>query len=152
MSKKITLSCNDGKSFEIDEAVALQSQTIAHLVKDNNNSSIFVPVTNVRSNILELVIEYCKKHVDGDSSSTDEDLKKWDTEFVKFDDESTVLHLINAAKNLDIESLNSLGCKRAAEIIANKSVEEVRAFFNIENDYTPEEEEEVRIENPLAFY
>ncbi|WRX28336.1 SKP1 component, partial [Theobroma cacao] len=38
-----------------------------------------------------------------------------------------------------------------ADRIKNKSVEYVRRFFGIENDYTPEEEAAIRAENEWAF-
>ena len=34
---------------------------------------------------------------------------------------------------------------------AGKTPEEIRRIFNIKNDFTPEEEEEVRRENQWAF-
>jgi hypothetical protein len=37
-----------------------------------------------------------------------------------------------------------LGCKTVANMIKGKSVEEIRAKFNIVNDFTPEEEEQIR--------
>ena len=60
-----------------------------------------IPLPNVTGKILAKVIEYCKKHVDakakdGDakSSTSDEELKTWDTEFVKVLDQSTLFELI----------------------------------------------------------
>ena len=36
-------------------------------------------------------------------------------------------------------------------MIKDKSVEEIRQTFNIKNDFTPEEEAEIRKENQWAF-
>jgi S-phase kinase-associated protein 1 len=36
-------------------------------------------------------------------------------------------------------------------MIKGKTVEEIRTIFHIENDFTPEEEEEIRRENKWAF-
>jgi S-phase kinase-associated protein 1 len=38
-------------------------------------------------------------------------------------------------------------CKTVAEMIRGKTPEQIRAHFNIVNDFTPEEEEQVRREN-----
>lgn len=38
-----------------------------------------------------------------------------------------------------------------AEMMKGKTPQEIRDIFHIKNDYTPEEEEEVRRENQWAF-
>ena len=44
---------------------------------------------------------------------------------------------------MNIKSLLDLTCKTVADMIKGKTPEEIRAHFNIQNDFTPEEEEEV---------
>lgn len=61
--RKITLKSSDGEIFEVDEAVALESQTIKHMIEDDCADS-GIPLPNVNSKILSKVIEYCKKHVE----------------------------------------------------------------------------------------
>ncbi|KAI4381785.1 hypothetical protein MLD38_007827 [Melastoma candidum] len=82
--------------------------------------------------ILSKVIEYCKKHIEAGAAKAEEkveeeELKNWDAEFVKVD-QATLF-----------------------ELILGKTPEEMRKTFNIENDFTPEEEEEIRRENHWAF-
>ena len=48
-------------------------------------------------------------------------------------------------------SLCSTSCMTVANMIKGKTPEEIRKTFNIKNDSTPEEEEEVRRENQWAF-
>ncbi|KAH7566235.1 hypothetical protein JRO89_XS08G0122300 [Xanthoceras sorbifolium] len=151
--KKITLTSSDGESFEVEEVVANESQTIKHMIEDDCANS-GIPVPNVTSKILAKVIEYCKKHVEsaaktGDRSSSnnnnsasaavDDELKNWDAEFVK------------AANYLNIKGLLDLTCQTVADMIKGKTPEEIRKTFNIKNDFTAEEEEEVRRENQWAF-
>jgi S-phase kinase-associated protein 1 len=52
---------------------------------------------------------------------------------------------------LNIKELLDLTCQTVADMIKNKTPEEIRRIFNIVNDFTPEEEEEVRRENQWAF-
>ena len=93
------------------------------------------------------VIEYCKYHHKAEQESLPEDEKNvWDKDFVKVDDE-TLFNLILAANYLDIKSLLDLTCKTVADEIKGKTPEEIRIRFNIKNDFTPEEEEEVKREN-----
>ena len=40
-----------------------------------------------------------------------------------------------------------LTCKSVAEMIKGKTPEEIRKHFNIKNDFTPEEEAQVKKEN-----
>ncbi|CAL0331928.1 unnamed protein product [Lupinus luteus] len=150
--KKITLKSSDGEAFEVEEAVALESQTIKHMIEDDCADN-GIPLPNVTSKILAKVIEYCKKHVEATSSEekpNDEDLKAWDADFVKVD-QATLFDLILAANYLNIKSLLDLTCQTVADMIKGKTPEEIRKTFNIKNDFTPEEEEEVRRENQWAF-
>ncbi|XP_030464129.1 SKP1-like protein 1B [Syzygium oleosum] len=151
-AKKITLRSSDGESFEVDEAVAVESQTIKHMIEDDCADS-GIPLPNVTSRILAKVIEYCKKHVESAKSedrTTEDDLKAWDAEFVKVD-QATLFDLILAANYLNIKGLLDLTCQTVADMIKGKTPEEIRKTFNIKNDFTPEEEEDVRRENQWAF-
>ncbi|KAL1833279.1 hypothetical protein DCAR_0103356 [Daucus carota subsp. sativus] len=153
-SKMIMLKSSDNENFEVEEAVAVESQTIKHMIEDDCANTT-IPLPNVSSKILAKVIEYCKKHVE--SPKTDEvnktvedELKTFDAEFVKVD-QATLFDLILAANYLNIKSLLDLTCQTVADMIKGKTPEEIRKTFNIKNDFTPEEEEEVRRENAWAF-
>ena len=101
-TKKIVLKSSDDESFEVDEAVARESQTLAHMVEDDCTDN-GIPLPNVTGKILAKVIEYCKKHVDAAAAKTeatadggapsDEDLKAWDAEFMNID-QATLFELI----------------------------------------------------------
>lgn len=60
------------------------------------------------------------------------------------------IFLIQAANYMDIKPLLDVGCKTVANMIKGKSPEEIRKTFNITNDFTPEEEEQIRRENEWA--
>ncbi|KAG6422694.1 hypothetical protein SASPL_113072 [Salvia splendens] len=158
--KKIILRSSDGEVFEVDEAVAVKSQTIKHMIEDDCVDNV-IPIPNVTGKILSKVIEYCKKHVDAAASSdstkaedkvasSDDELKAFDADFVKVD-QATLFDLILSANYLNIKSLLDLTCQTVADMIKGKTPEEIRKTFNIKNDFTPEEEEEVRRENQWAF-
>ncbi|KAK6115166.1 hypothetical protein DH2020_034918 [Rehmannia glutinosa] len=160
-TKKITLRSSDGEVFEVEEGVAVESQTIKHMIEDDCADNV-IPLPNVTGKILSKVIEYCKRHVDAVASATkaddklsstaagDDDLKAFDADFVKVD-QATLFDLILAANYLNIKSLLDLTCQTVADMIKGKTPEEIRKTFNIKNDFTPEEEEEVRRENQWAF-
>ena len=56
-----------------------------------------------------------------------------------------------AASYLNIKGLLDLTCQTVADMIKGKTPEEIRNIFNIKNDFTSEEEEQVRRENQWAF-
>ncbi|XP_048541569.1 SKP1-like protein 1 [Triticum urartu] len=161
--KMVTLKSSDGEEFEVEEAVAMESQTIRHMIEDDCADN-GIPLPNVTSKILSKVIEYCNKHVQAkpaDAAAAGaaapdaaappaEDLKNWDAEFVKVD-QATLFDLILAANFLNIKGLLDLTCQTVADMIKGKTPEEIRKTFNIKNDFTPEEEEEIRRENQWAF-
>ena len=147
----IVLKSSDGESFVVEEAVARQSKIISFLVEELPDQEL--PFTNLTSEILRNVIEYCKKHVveygSGDSSSSSsDDLKKWDVKFVGEIDQPTLMDLIMAANYLHIPSLLDVTCQKVADMIAAcEDEKEIRSTFNIENDFTEEEVEAIRMEN-----
>ncbi|KAM0923383.1 hypothetical protein ACQ4PT_005569 [Festuca glaucescens] len=157
LKKMITLKSSDGEEFKVEEAVAMELQTIRHMIEDECADNE-IPLPNVNSKILSKVIEYCNKHVhaakpvaDGASAlSPAEDLKNWDAEFVKVD-QATLFDLSLAANYLDIKALLDLTCQTIADMIKGKTPEEIRRTFNIKNDFTAEEEDEIRRENQWAF-
>ncbi|GFR46832.1 hypothetical protein Agub_g8468 [Astrephomene gubernaculifera] len=155
-AQKVKLMSSDAQMFEVDEDVAFQSQTVKNLVEDAGTDDA-IPLPNVSGRILAKVIEYSKYHVEAEKKGADEkpakseeDVKRWDEEFVKVD-QATLFDLILAANYLNIKGLLDLTCQTVAQMIKGKTPEEIRKHFNIKNDFTPEEEEEVRRENQWAF-
>ncbi|KAK0577123.1 hypothetical protein LWI29_028126 [Acer saccharum] len=133
-SRKITLVSSDGETFEVDEAVALESLRMKYYI-DCNCADNGIPLPEVTSKILSKVIEYCKKHVesrklDDCATSAVDDLKAWDAEFVRVD-QATLFDLIHAAHYLDIESLSKLTCKTFLEMTRGKTEEEFKRAFKL---------------------
>jgi S-phase kinase-associated protein 1 len=148
---QVTLQSQDGQEFKVEVNVAEMSETIKNLIEDAGVDQA-VPLPNVTGKILSKVVEYCKYHVDNpiedkkDGEKRTDDIIGWDLDFCKVD-QPTLFELILAANYLDIKDLLDLTCKTVANMIKGKTVEEIRKTFNIKNDFTPEEEEQVRKEN-----
>ncbi|KAG8470426.1 hypothetical protein KFE25_008847 [Diacronema lutheri] len=142
----IKLKSKQEELFEVEREVACRSVTVKNMVEDTGSDTP-VPLPMVDSRILTKVIEYCKYHHGSETARVPEEEKaNWEKDFVKVDDE-TLFNLILAANYLDIKSLLDLTCKTVADEIKGKTPEEIRVRFNITNDFTPEEEEEVKREN-----
>lgn len=148
----VVLQSQDGQTFKIEVKVAKMSETVKNLIEDAGTDSI-VPLPNVSGKILSKVLEYCKYHVENPVAVSEnkeekrtDDIIGWDMVFVKVD-QATLFELILAANYLDISGLLDLCCKSVAIMIKGKTPEEIRGQFNITNQFTPEEEEQVRKEN-----
>ena len=65
-------------------------------------------------------------------------------------DQALLFDLVIAANYLDIKPLLRLASARIAALIKGKSIEEIRQFFKMTNDFTPEEEQRIIEENNFA--
>jgi len=149
----VRLESSEGKIFEVEEAAAVQSVFIKKFVEDIGRKNP-IHLDYVSTEILEKVIEYCTYHVDHPPRpmETADDVDQWDVEFLMNVDKPTLFQLAQAAHFLVIKSLLDLVCRTIADaIIACKTPEKVREMLHIQNDFTPEEEQKIRLENQWAF-
>ncbi|CCU76648.1 unnamed protein product [Blumeria hordei] len=157
---KITLISNDGAVITVDSQVAMKSVLIKNMIEDLGDAvaESDVPIPNVNESVLRKVIEWCQHHKhdpapaaddDSDSRKRTTDIEEWDQKFMQVDQEM-LFEIILASNYLDIKPLLDVGCKTVANMIKGKSPEEIRKTFNITNDFTPEEEEQIRRENEWA--
>ena len=70
-------------------------------------------------------------------------------EYIELVDDD-VFDIILAANFLDIKELLALGCAKMGSVIRSLSIPEFRKRFDIVNDFTPEEENEVFDEQVIA--
>jgi len=151
----VKLESSDEQVFEVPREIAEMSITVKHMLDDvDADSDAPIPLPNVTGKILAKVIEWAKYHHANPDPPSDEkkdekrtdDIIPWDKEFCDVD-QPTLFELILAANYLDIKPLLDLTCKTVANMIKGKTPEEIRKTFNIKNDFTPEEEEQIRKEN-----
>merc|ERR1712166_1307850 len=125
----IKLQSSDGETFPVDVDIARQSVTIRTMLEDlgmEEEEDEAVPLPNVNAAILKKVIQWATYHKV---------------------DQGTLFGLILAANYLDIKGLLDVTCKTVANMIKGKTPEEIRKTFNIKNDFTAAEEEQIRKEN-----
>ncbi|KAK4711264.1 hypothetical protein R3W88_005777 [Solanum pinnatisectum] len=80
----------------------------------------------------------------------EDQLKNFDQDFLKMS-HSELLDVVLAARYLDDKQLKKVIIQEFADRITGKTLEEIREVYGIVNDYTPEEEEEVRREYAWDF-
>lgn len=114
-----------------------------------------VPIPNVTADILRKVLVYAEHHKNDPVKYDDEEeskckrtdnISEWDAEFCGSDHE-TLFQLVLAANYLDLKGLLELICKTLANMLKNKTADEIRKTFDLTNDLTPAEEEQIRREN-----
>ncbi|KAJ8111581.1 hypothetical protein OPT61_g5852 [Boeremia exigua] len=158
-SQKIKLTTSDNIDLEVDRQVAERSILIKNLLEDlGGDNDEAIPIPNVNEPVMKKVLEWCEHHRndppasqddDSDSRKKSTDIDEWDQKFMQVDQEM-LFEIILAANYLDIKALLDVGCKTVANMIKGKSPDEIRKTFNIQNDFTPEEEEQIRRENEWA--
>ncbi|KAF7051034.1 hypothetical protein CFC21_059319 [Triticum aestivum] len=156
--KMVRLCSSDGEEFEVaEETIVAASVMIKDMLEDGEVAVGVIPLPNVTGPILSRVLDYVNRHFsdphDHKTSScpaADDPLRRFDDSFVQVD-QDTLFDLMLAANYLDMKSLLDLTCKTVADQIRGRTLEEIRKKFNIVNDYTKDEEQEVRRENSWAF-
>jgi len=159
MSQQIKLQSNEGDIFNVDLKTAKMSKTVKTMLEDlgfdDSKKDETVPLPRVSSDILRLIIDWSTYHKDDkvyENNNDDykerriDDIPKWDIDFLKVD-QGILFEIILAASYLDINDLLEIGCQTVANMMKGKTPEEIRKIFNIENDLTPKEEDEIRKEN-----
>jgi len=154
---KVKLLCSDGETVVVDLDIAEKSILIKGMIDDAGPDEE-IPLPNVKKAILDKVIEYCM-HLRNNSppdiekplrsSNISDVTSEWYANFINLD-QDMLFEMILAANYLDVKSLLELSCAKIASLIKNKSVQEIRKFFMIENDFTPEEESQIMEENKWA--
>lgn len=153
----LVLISTENEKVTISKKVALMSELVKTMAEGDKEESE-IPLPNVKAPVLKKVTQYMKYHHDNPPKEIDKPLKsasmnevvsQWDADFVEVDQE-LLFELILAANYMDIKPLLDLTCAKVASLIKGKTPEQIRKTFNIQNDFTPEEEEAVRQENKWA--
>lgn len=149
--------CKDGDVLEVNVEAANHSALIKGLIEDGGTDDE-IPIAQVTKPVMEKVIVFCEKlretapaEIEKPLSSNDlaQVVDAWSAEYVDVDQEM-LFEIVMAANYLDIKPLLELSCAKVASLIKGKSIQEIRQFFQIENDFSPEEEAQVMEENRWA--
>uniref|UniRef100_A0A7S2SQM9 Uncharacterized protein n=1 Tax=Rhizochromulina marina TaxID=1034831 RepID=A0A7S2SQM9_9STRA len=153
----VQLVSQEGDNFQVEAKVAKMSELVKTMLPDEDEGDEVqeIPLPNVKSSVLGKVIEFCRHYKEDPmteiekplkSSTMSEVVQEWYATFVDVEQE-VLFELILAANYMDIKPLLDLTCATVASMIKGKTPEEIRKTFNIVNDFTPEEEAQVREEN-----
>ncbi len=136
---KVTLKSIDGAMFPLScEALRLSQYLSACTSFCETSTPIMIPYP---ASLVERLVQYLERH-----AQNADDLETWDEEFCKVS-QPVLFEIILMGYYCRVESMTDVCCRTVANMIKGKSPEEIRKTFNIKNDFTPEEEEQVRREN-----
>jgi len=173
--KILKLVSKDGRQFEMPTAVAKMSELIAGMLKvfeDSPDAANDAPIDlDISGDILEKIATYLKWHhanpkaldvPEEDKEEEEEDITgmddgafkykrtddiiEWDKTFIAVEN-PVLFEMLLAANYLNVRILLDLILKAIANQIKGKSTEEIRVHFGIKNDFTPEEEKQIALEN-----
>ena len=150
----LTLVSSEGEKMQISVKAAQRSQMIKRIIDDFPNETE-IPLENVRSNILKKIKEYLDHYQDTDpkeierplaSQNFQECVDPWDFEFINVDLD-LIFEIMLASNYMDIKPLLELATSKVASIIKGKTPEEIRKTFDVQKEFTPEEQQQIREEN-----
>ena len=146
----------EGDQFTVPFSVANMSELVKSMMDEEESDEVNeIPLPNVKANVLQKVIEFCEHHAQEPMTEIEKPLKsqsmadvvqQWYADYVNVE-QVLLFELILAANYMDIKPLLDLTCATVASMIKGKTPEEIRQTFNISNDFSPEEEAQVREEN-----
>ena len=131
----VKLVSNDGKEFEVDVELANMSRTIKTMLEDLGlNEGEVIPLSNIESGILSLVIEWAEHHRNDPprvevKEKTEHKISDWDRQFFQGLTQKELFELLVIANYLDIDGLMDDSCKFIAEQIKGKTPQEIRDKF-----------------------
>lgn len=159
----VKLRTMDGEIVEVEKEIAKKSKMLNEMldgmdIDDDVDEKNIIPLPGIKKATLGKVIEYCK-YIDRNeppkiekplkSNQLSDAVNHWYASFVQIEQEE-LFELILAANFMDIKSLLELACAKVASLIKGMTIPEIRDFFNIENDFTAQEEKQIMDENRWA--
>ncbi|KAK1324425.1 SKP1-like protein 1A [Acorus calamus] len=144
-NKTVILRSNEGEEFTVDEAAAAMSNLTLNMMSDGCADNP-VPLHNVSDKTLKKVVQYIQKHaLAAPPAAAEEDLREWDRDFIDVSTDD-LYDILMAANYMEIPGLLDLVAQKTADLIKGKSAEEIRKTFKIPNDFSTEQDREIRKE------
>lgn len=132
----------------LDEEVAMACGTVRQLLEDVDDADV-IPLPNVTREFLSALAEYTQGA--RGLPECGKVRETYNAAFCSAFDADQLAAYVAEANFLDAALFFEALVERLADMVKGKSVEEMRRVFGIENDFTPEEEEQLRRENAWAF-
>lgn len=118
----VVITTQDSRQLHVDNLVGAKCGLIKNMLEDMDDADLVIPLTNIDMDVLERVVKYCEQN------EIDENFLN---QFMEMERE--LLFKVTVASNyLNQENLLEHCCKEIAGRIKDKSVEEIKAYLEIE--------------------
>ncbi len=157
--RKVTLISQSMESITLSGSVAELSETVKSMMVENEDAEEEdrqIPLPNVTLPVLTKVVAFCEEYKREPMTAFQKPLQNSDisqlvqpfySTFILSLDMDALVEMLLAANYMKISPLEDLCSARIASFIKDKTPAQIRANLNIVNDFTPEEEAQVREEN-----
>ncbi|CAJ0956465.1 unnamed protein product, partial [Mesorhabditis belari] len=158
------LITNDGKVLEISKQAADRSGMLVELLKncpiDDVKNMDPIVLAEVNETIAKMVIKWCEDHKDlpiltDDKSITppepSEEIKNMEKELLQDLDGNELCDLYQASNWMDVRCLRLEISKILAAMVSGKKYTEIRTLWQLEGDFTAEEEAKLSTVDSLEY-
>ncbi len=145
----LKIMTTDNVEFTISKN--FRSVTVQNLLADLGDYDLVIPLA-VDSSLMKIIINFHEKEEEANLLAEPEKAQKLALlqDEIRNIEPIVLNKLLMTVNYLDYKTLFDVCCQRVADLIKEKSVEELRTIFGIVNDFTPEEEEQVKKETEWA--
>lgn len=164
--EQMSVLTSDQETFTVSRKLLQCSQTLTELSKEVDLDKDVVPLPQITGKVLKRVVAWWNLHANDpeppttvkregpagvplpDITAEPKVISTVDQEFFKSLSHEDIFELILATNFLHIEELLDLCCATVANLTLGKTPTEIYKMFDVKEELTPEEEEEIRKENP----
>lgn len=140
--------------YSIDHTNMIKNMLEDMEVINNTDKTTKIIIPNTEKEVLERMKKYAIAYHNNLPKDTKKDAKQkpeisfedWELEH-KTTDIPTLQKMIQACNFMEFKKMLTFSVFCMAELVKGKTTEQLREMFNIENDFTPEEEEQIKKES-----
>ena len=122
---------------------------------DNQDKPIEIPLPEIEYDILEKIKVYLNWKIDNINNNIEKNTGEQNLFFDNYlstMDDDTLFKVILGANYMEITELLDICCKKVADYIKScNTPREIRRRFNIKNDFTPEEENDIKKDHDISY-
>ncbi|KAI6083596.1 Skp1 family, dimerization domain-containing protein [Hypoxylon rubiginosum] len=155
----LTLISNDAVEVLIGPKAKTFCQLLVDLTDDlpDTEKENCVPLAEVDGDTLRRIVDWCEHHAAQEKQaeaaftpSNPRDIPEWDTKFLDLEADD-LFEITRAANYMNVEPLLEYCVKTIAKNLMGMTTEQMQEYLDIEDDFTPEEKEQIMKENEWAY-